>query len=287
MDLTNTSTGISIGAISLIGNGYMMAPITDRQDAKITCDANITYDFPTKVLHGVFNMRINASPVTGSGQMTIHVAPPLWYIRVGDPYNRVTISLASWLTAGAYLMCGTNIPPPPPPPPQVASVLGTMPADRNSNIASGNGFAFGASMQVSTGRQYYLIFYGDVSFLGGFDMAILQQARCAGIDGWYAQGQLYAYINASIGLHVDIGFYTYYPCCCWYCAYLCKWCQGPYVGYKGDYEILGITAAALLQAGGPNPLWVRGTVAGRYSILGGLVSGYCSFQFTKGTVCTL
>jgi hypothetical protein len=32
---------------------------------------------------------------------------------------------------------------------------------------------------------------------------------------------------------------------------------------------------------------VQGTVGGRYSILGGLVSGHCSFNFSKGTVCRL
>ncbi len=285
--LTQTSTGVSIGTISLKGAGYMMAAITARRNAKVTCDANISYDFPNKVLHGVFNMRVNAPPVSGYGQMTLHVAPPVWYIRVGDPSNRITLSLASWLRTGAYLMCGTSVPAPPPPPPQVVSVLGLMPSARNAKIDTGNGFAFGASMSVATGRQYFLIFYGDISFLGGFDMALLQQARCAGINGWYAQGQLYAYINASVGLHVELGFWTYYPCCCWWCAYLCRWCRGPFVGYRGDFEILGISAAALLQAGGPNPLWVSGRVAGRYSILGGLVTGYCTFQFTKGSVCTL
>jgi hypothetical protein len=59
------------------------------------------------------------------------------------------------------------------------------------------------------------------------------------------------------------------------------------VGYKGDFEILGVHAAALLEVGGPKPLWVTGTVRGRYSILGGLVKGDCSFKFSKGTECRL
>jgi len=287
IELQQTSTGVSIGRITLQGNGYMMADITEREKAKVTCFADITYDFPSSTLHGVFNATINASPVTGGGQMVMHVEPGTWYLKIGEPSNRIKVQLASWLTTDAYLMLGKNLPPPPPPPQRVLAILGTPSANRDTRIAAGNGFAFGASVSFSTGRQYFLIFYGDVSAGGGFDIAMLKQTRCAGINGWQAQGQLYAYVDASVGLHVNIGFYVYYPCGPWWCARLCRWCRDGYVGYNGDFEILGIHAAALLEAGGPSPLWFTGTVVGRYSILGGLVQGNCSFKFSKGTECRL
>ncbi|HTO92984.1 MAG TPA: hypothetical protein VMM80_01390, partial [Bacteroidota bacterium] len=287
VDLQRTATGVSVGRITLQGNGYMMADIAEREKAKVTCLTDLTYDFPTSTLHGVFNATINAPPVTGGGQMVIHVEPGTWYMKIGEPAHRISVQLASWLTTDAYLMLGRNLPPPPPPPQRVLAILGMPAANRDGRIAAGNGFAFGASVSFSTGRQYFLIFYGDISAGGGFDIAMLKQAKCTGINGWQAQGQLYAYVDASVGLHVDIGFYVYYPCGPWWCARLCRWCRDGYVGYKGDFEILGIHAAALLEAGGPNPLWVTGTVAGRYSILGGLVKGNCSFKFSKGTECRL
>jgi hypothetical protein len=55
---------------------------------------------------------------------------------------------------------------------------------------------------------------------------------------------------------------------------------------QGKFEILGLTVGALLQAGLPNPTWIDGAVAGSYSILGGLISGYCNFRFTLGERCT-
>ena len=287
IELQRTSTGLSMGRITLQGNGYMMAEIADREKAKVTCFTDITYDFPTSTLHGVFNAVINAPPVTGTGQMVMHIAPNTWYVKIGEPSNRINMRLASWLSTDAYLMLGRNLPPPPPPPQRVLAIIGAPPANRDSRIAAGSGFALGASMSFSTGRQYYFIFYGDVSAGGGFDIALLKQTKCEGINGWQAQGQLYAYVDASVGLHVDIGFYVYYPCGPWWCARLCRWCRNGYVGYKGDFEILGIHAAALLEIGGPKPLWVNGTVAGRYSILGGLVKGNCSFKFSKGTECRL
>lgn len=286
VELQQTSTGVSIGRITLEGNGYMMAGLTEREKAKVTCAANIAYDFPTSTLHGVFAVDIHASPITGSGQMVVHIEPSTWYMKIGEPSSRITLRLADWLTTDAYLMIGKSLPPPPAPPQRVIAILGSPSTTRDSRIAAGDGFAFGASVSFSTGRQYYLIFYGDVSAGGGFDIALLNQKKCPGINGWQAQGQLYAYVDASVGLHVDIGFYTYYPCGHWWC-YVCKWCRNGYVGYRGDYEILGVHAAALLAAGGPNPLWVNGTVAGNYSILGGLVKGSCSFKFSKGTECTL
>jgi hypothetical protein len=287
LDLQRTSTGVSLGRITLTGNGYMMAELTQREKAKVTCSANLSYDFPTSTLHGVFDARIDATPVTGTGQMVLHVAPQTWYMKIGEPSNRITLRLASWLTTNAYLMIGKDLPPPPPPPQRVLSILGMPSPNRNTNVAAGSGIALGASVSFSTGRQYYFIFYGDVSAGGGFDIALLKQTRCEGINGWQAQGQLYAYVDASVGLHVDIGFYTYYPCGPWWCAGLCRWCRNGYVGYRGDFEILGIHAAALLEVGGPSPLWVTGTVRGRYSILGGLVKGDCSFRFSKGTECRL
>ena len=52
-------------------------------------------------------------------------------------------------------------------------------------------------------------------------------------------------------------------------------------------DILSIGAAAVLQAKLPNPIWLRGTVGGYFSVLGGLASGQCSFQVTLGSDCKL
>jgi hypothetical protein len=286
VDLLNTSSGVSIGRITLQGNGYMMAEITARQKARVTMYADILYDFPRSTLHGVFNVAINTPPMTGGGQAVIHAEPATWYIKVGEPSKRITISLADWLKTGGYLMLGRDLPPPPPPPQEVTRILGQVSIARDTRISAGNGFAFGASVSMSTGRQRYAIFYGEFSAGGGFDIALMQQNRCAGINNWYAQGQLYAYVQGSVGLDISIGFWLYKPCGPWYCR-ICRWCKWTFVGVRGSFEILGISAAALLEAGGPNPLWVQGTVGGRYSILGGLVSGHCSFNFAKGTVCRL
>jgi len=257
-----------IEMISLNGNGYMLCNINDRRNAKITANVDIEYNFPTKTYHGVFEVDINASPFTGNGQMVMHFSPELWYIKIGEPSERININLASWLSVNGYFMTGQSLPPPPPLPSEVSGLF-NLSEIRNPAIENGNGFAFGANAEFNTGKLTYLIFYGQIKALIGFDFALLNLpgAHCEdisgpiGINGWYATGQIYAYLKAEIGIHVDLWF------------------------TEGDFKILGLEVGTALLGGGPNPTWVKGAVEGRYEILGGAVKGHCIFEFEKGDGC--
>jgi hypothetical protein len=52
-------------------------------------------------------------------------------------------------------------------------------------------------------------------------------------------------------------------------------------------NILSISAAALLQAKLPNPLYFKGQAGGSYNIMGGLIKGKCSFEFSVGDNCVV
>ncbi len=257
-----------LSQMSLIGNGYMLCQISERTKAKILSDANITYYPSTKTLHGVLNVRIaNANPLQGGGQAVLHFDPNVWYIKIGEPAQPCSLSLSNWLQANAYIMTGMQLPTPQLPT-ELQQYQGVV-QSRNRNIETGNGFAFGASQQFRTGRQPYLVFYGDITALYGFDLALLKYegVTCEGIsgnmglNGWYASGQVYAYLNAIIGMHIDVWAYE---------------------GYK---KILDLTLAAILQGGAPNPTWLKGTVSGNYNILGGAVKGRCEYKFSLGEQC--
>jgi hypothetical protein len=259
-----------IGTIAIGGEGYMLCEITNRSSSRIRASVDMEYNFPAHTYHGVFSVNINATPFTGGGQMVLHFSPELWYIKIGEPSNRVNVSLASWLRVDGYFMVGQNLPAPPPLPEEVRELFPGWTVVRNPAIERGDGFAFGASASFNTGRQTFLIFYGELSALIGFDLALLNfgpSATCEGmsgpigINGWYAMGQIYASVAAAIGLHVDLWF------------------------VEGDFEILSLQVGAALQGAGPNPTWVQGAVGGRYRILGGLIKGHCSFEFKKGDEC--
>jgi TANFOR domain-containing protein len=265
--------GGGVGDIFIEGAGYMMASVTNRSEAKVRANVNINYNFPTQVFHGVFSVSVNADPFTGGGTMVIHAEPSTWYIKIGEPWpvdRRVNLNLGSWLRVNAYVMAGLDLPGPPPLPDEISRVLGPLPVVRNPALSRGDGFAMGASASVNTGRQQFLIFYGQAALTLGFDLSLMRfgpDATCEGIpgrigvNGWYAQGQLYAYVQASIGLYVDLMFTS------------------------GEFEILGIAAAAAIQAGFPNPAWAIAAVGGEYRILGGAIRGQCSFNFKMGEEC--
>jgi len=263
--------GGGLSSVSLLGNGYMLCSINERNKAKILADADINYTVSEQTLHGVFNARVDYQPLTGSGQMVMHFAPDLWYIKFGEPSKRMQLTFADWLRSDAYLMVGQQLPPPPALPAEIQQAFPGYTQSRSFMIEQGNGIALGASTGFNTGRQQYMIFYGDVAAQAGYDMAMLKYngVTCEGrsgelgINGWYATGQVYAYLNASIGMHVDVWFTS------------------------GNFEILSLNTAAMLEAGLPNPTWIKGAIGGNYRILGGAVKGYCNYHFSMGDECQM
>lgn len=276
----NNSGGVRM--IRFRGDGYFMSEIKYPRDkgAPLRASLDIVYDFTNSALHANLDTYVNVGGVLRgigpdglAGSAVLHFAPDEWYIYIGTPQQRIGLNFIGLVQAGAYFMVGTYLPGMPPPPQTVSDILGGMDLDfmRNENaLANGGGFAFGASLEVKTPRIEIIIFYGQFSAGLGFDVMLKNygSARCVGggpigINGWYASGQAWAYFQGSIGVFVDLWF------------------------IKGEFEILRIGAAAVLQAKLPNPFWMRGVVGGQFSILGGLIKGDCKFSITIGEECKI
>jgi hypothetical protein len=212
-----------------------------------------------------------------AGWAVLHFAPSEWYVWVGTPDDRVGISVGVGpirANATSYFMVGSKILGSPPPPPEVSKILKGVNLDYMKDlnaIGTGGGFAFGAALSVSTGDLNFMMFYGRFDAGAGFDIMLRDYGdiRCAGssdrmgINGWYANGQAYAYFDGSVGIRVSL------------------------FGIKKNIEILSIGAAAVLQAKLPNPFWMRGIVGGYFSVLNGAVKGNCQFQVTLGKECVI
>lgn len=301
----NNSGGVN--QIAFTGNAYFAAPPLPRELANLKKKAEalaaatgqsapfddskgsiyarllLTFDVPNQTLHGNLTTYANVAGgvIKGAGdnglcgEAVMHFAPDEWYIHIGTPENRMALSLAGFFTLQGYMMVGTNIPDMPEPPAQVSEILSGVSRDRSADMGAfskGDGFAFGASFGYNTGNLRFLVFYARFEAGAGFDMMLknyTSDVRCAGasgpigINGWYATGQAYGYFRGAIGVTVDLLFYS------------------------GDFEILSISAAVLLRAKLPNPVFLQGTVGGRFSILGGLVSGNCQFEMTIGEQCRM
>lgn len=185
-----------------------------------------------------------------------------WYIYLGTPDSRCGIKLdmgAIRASATAYFDIGSKVPSIPPLPANVRKIASKV--TNNASIRElGKGFVFGASFDISANLDLGIAKASAKAGVG-FDLMMRQfeDAFCresnqqVGINGWYAMGQMWAYIEGSL-------------------------------------EALGINIleagmAAVLQAQFPNPSSARGTVGLTINTIFGPWEGSLAIQL--GDECTI
>ncbi len=257
------------------------------EDGGFSAAVGIQYDFTQSSLHATFDLYVNAiggvirGTASGNraGWAVMHIDPKEWYVHMGTPTDRLGLKMGIGgvsIETGSYLMLGSKIPGSPPPPKQVADILGVDMAEldymRDLNaLGDGRGFAFGASLKVETGDMTFLILYANFQAGIGFDIMLkdYQDMQCKGrsgkigMDGWYANGQSYVYLQGELGVKVNLWF------------------------LKTKIPIIKGAAAALMQAKLPNPTFIKGYLGVQFDLLGGLVKGKCRFKMTIGEECEL
>lgn len=116
------------------------------------------------------------------------------------------------------------------------------------------------------------LFYGSMGVLAGFDMSLRKMGsmNCMnlvgtkpGYNGWYGEGQLYAYLYANFGIHVNLGF------------------------WEKKLPIIDSEIGGVLRMGGPNPTYFTGKARVRARLLAGLVNIDRKFEFECGDRCDL
>jgi hypothetical protein len=251
--------------------------VATGSSAPVRAFIDVLYDNPNKVFHASIDTYINVGGfLTGAsgrgnghvGQAVVHVDPRDWYIYIGRPSQMMGLSILGLATVRSYFMLGTKIESMPAPPSQIASILGgswSAPNYPPGLFTSGNGFGFGA--HFATAKEFTMgPFYAGFDIGAGADIMITQfngEVRCGndvfrpGINGWYAAGQAYAYLQGGIGIKIR----------------------------RRRFSIIDVGAAVILQARLPNPTFLKGAVGGRYRLLGGLIRGTVRFSFTIGRDC--
>lgn len=278
----NSSGGMSF--ISFTGNVFFMTTINQRMNVNpnnvpVIASMIMQYDFQNDALHAALGAQVHLPGVTGNGQATLHFEPGLWYIHIGRPQTRVTLSVGGVGNFSAYFETGQQIDPMPPPPSQVTSVVSMNGLyDQRDEVAltGGSGLAFGASFGTGMNGGFNIgenfeVYY-SIAAGAGFDIMVMNygaNAHCqnstatVGINGWYSTGQIYAYLQGGVGI------------------------SGEVMNQQFNVNILSLSAAAILQARLPNPTWVGGAVGCDYDILGGLVNGHVDCSFQLGNQCTI
>ncbi|MBT1704638.1 hypothetical protein [Chryseosolibacter indicus] len=262
------------------GSGSYVDQAKANNDYGIKGKARIDWDLANKTLHGVITVEVNMEVIKGvgannsAGQATIHFDPKDWYIYLGTPDNRMGLKakLVMEQRITAYFMTGNRLPNFPAPPQKLTKILNVNEARDEVNydqLTRGAGFMFGGSLGYSIDEVTFLIFYGACDAEVGMDVMLRYfgpNVSCGNkpIRGWIAKGQAYAYIDAVIGVKVDIAF------------------------VKGKFEIINAGIGALAQAEVfTTPIWLNAKVGGYFSVLGGVVKGKFSMEFEYGEKCQL
>ena len=256
-------------------------------DADIKAALGIQYNFAESSFHATFDLYVSVAngllkgvaSENRAGYAVLHVDSNEKYIHMGTPTDRIGLKFALGrllnVETGAYIMVGNRIPNAPGLPPQVAAILnepaGNLDYMGNLNaLEAGKGFAFGANFSVNTGDISFLILYARFAAGMGFDIMLKDygDAECKGrsgaigLDGWYANGQAYAYLSGELGVKINLWF------------------------IKAKVPIITADFAALMQAKLPNPSSFKAYIAVKAKVLG-LVKVNCRFKLSIGEECEL
>jgi hypothetical protein len=265
--------------INFSGSAFFITDVEERERGQtatgaIYANLNMLYDAENSTFHANLKTYVNVAgglikgigPNNLVGEAVIHADPRDWYIYIGRASQMVGVNIASLAESRMYFMIGTQVEDIPPPPPEVREIFGQIDPSlmRDGNLLTrGRGFATGVHFKVGYDSKNDLSPFYIVLVVGaGADVMIRdygdQQCKGSGqigINGWYASGQAYVFLIGKVGVF--------------------------------DFDIVSLGAAALLQAKLPNPSWLKGQLAGRYKILGGLISGSFDLEFTVGEKCEL
>ena len=254
----------------------------NKNSGFLTASMNIEYDLINKIFSADLGVYLNAGVIRGIGQndrlcwASAYFSPDSWHTYMGTPSDRLGVDVLGLVRVNGYFMLGDGIPGLPLPPDKVLNNLSAekqakiLKRSGSDKLSAGKGMAFGAGFELNFNAQltpFYAKF--GVGLGTEFMLTDLTGRTCSnydgmpGLNGWYAQGQAWAYLEAAIGL------------------------QATLFKKQLSFSILDLSLAALMEGAGPNPLYFSGTVGGRFSVLGGLVKGNCSFGFEIGDKCIL
>jgi hypothetical protein len=280
----NQSGGIKYAQFN--GSVFFMTAVESRgrvsggktPAAPVFASMNMLYDNDNDVFHANMKTYINMAGVVQGigpnglvGEAVIHVDKKDWYVYIGRPSQMFGVSLAGIATSQTYFMVGTKIENLPQPPVEVREVFDNIDLRLMRDdlaAAGGKGIAAGVHFKAGVDSKDKLKPFYIVLVVGaGADIMLRNygSAYCAGrdgrigIDGWYASGQAYVFLKGKVGIKVK----------------------------RKEFDIVSLGLAALLQAKLPNPSWLRGNLAGKYSVLGGLVKGKFHLKFTVGEECEI
>ncbi len=258
--------------LAMLGSGYHLET---QGDYEFSAVGNFTIDVVNAKISARATSYINAyGLIQGAssrtrnemGELDLLLSANDWHLHFGKPSRPLSVKILG-VNFSSYFMIGNGMEAPVYSPKLIEVLNGSLPMQPVNVGSMGLGIAHGANFDINTGNKRFLMFYGSFQMGAGYNVALIRYDRGCnnssniGLNGWYATGDVYAYLDGKVGMNVDV-----------FC-------------YNGNITLAQLRCGAILMAGTPNPTWIAGKAAGSYNVLGGLVKGKFNFEFTVGDVC--
>lgn len=281
-----------INKIIFDGQIYTMCEPNKMENSIGKGAMEMTFDFANKIydLQAVHTIEAKLGGISVKkvyGSLDLRIAPidalnVKWYLKIGEPNRPCEMrpfdvfpppytALDFVITGKGYFMTGNDIPDGSPLNNKVREMFGDGPfpdQKRGGDLITGKAVVFGAGIFLPRVDENFLIFYLKFDAGIGFDIKFNTMTKeCGGavgrpgFNGYYANGQFYAYSEFDFGLNVDLWFYT-----------------GRVSAGKSFFK-------GALLAGLPNPTWFKGVVSAGFSVLGDQIKGTMHFQVKVGEEC--
>lgn len=279
----NTSTLPSV-------NNWKSYVVNYQPVGNISSPFSLNFDFAQQVYQAnfaVYIQGISGNKILGGGQrglageVAAYFSKSKWYLKIGTPQQplNVKMKLGQTNTAdlNAYFMAGHDLPSAAPLPKEITSMIGNKNADAMRSLEElniGNAFAFGSRLNLqigSEGGDKNISIYASLKALIGLDINVRptnNSTFCSsnnetpGINGWFANGQLFAFLQGRVGASVQTK------------------------AIKSQFDLLTLTTAAQLYCEGPKPFYSNGSASVKVNIAG-VINKQIKLNFEIGEPCSL
>jgi len=233
-------------------------------------------------IQGLANDKIvGGGPKGFAGEVAAYFSRSKWYLHIGTPQQalgvKMKLNTLGYAQVNAYFMAGKDLPPALPLPTEITSIIGPKNADAMRQLEAlniGNAFAFGARMALeigSEGGEKNVSIYAHLKALIGLDINIRatnNSAHCTfnnetpGINGWFANGQPFAYLQGKVGAAVQTK------------------------SIQSRFDLMTITTATQLYCEGPKPFYSNGSTNIKVNIAG-VINKQLKLNFEIGEPCEM
>ena len=209
--------------------GKLVAGVVDKAvdmaqpRAQMHADLHVVYDHSNRSFHGNFDVYVNVAhgivrgtgPSNRAGHAVMHFSPNDWYIHLGTPDDPIGLQIMGAVKTASYFVVGTQIPGSPAADDNLSNILHDIDTDYMATlnaVKGGGGIGFGSRFDMDTGDLSFLAFYARFAAGMGFDVMVKDYGSTTcqgssepiGINGWYANGQAYAFFDGRIGIRSEL-----------------------------------------------------------------------------------